>query len=111
MVPLKILWLMPGLQVMNLVLFWINSVHHYLYNYSLLFPCFYAGLLGGSVYVQCYSRINCDLPVDIRELALASAAVADSLGIIVADIASLFIQSCIYDRNNIEGAAVECPWI
>ena len=30
-------------------------------------------------------------------------------GIFVADIVSLFVQSCIYKRNEIGGAVVECP--
>ncbi|KAL7519812.1 hypothetical protein ACHAWX_004565 [Stephanocyclus meneghinianus] len=107
-VSLSVLWLMPMLQVGNLVFFLLNSVHHFWYNYSLLLPCFFAGLLGGGVYVQAYSRLNLDFPVDLREFAIASAGVADSLGILVADVASLFIQSCIYDRNGIEGAAVKC---
>ena len=48
--------------------------------------------LGGSVYVQGFSRINSDLPTELREFGMASAGVADSLGILVADISALFIQ-------------------
>ncbi|EED92444.1 cln3-like protein, partial [Thalassiosira pseudonana CCMP1335] len=88
-VPLPILWLMPLLQVTNLLFFWLDSVHHWWYDYTLLFPCFFAGLLGGAVYVQGYSRINADFPLELREFAISSAGVADSLGILVADISSL----------------------
>lgn len=42
--------------------------------------------------MQAYSRLNLDFPVALREFAIASAGVADSLGILVADVASLFIQ-------------------
>lgn len=91
-VPLPILWLMPLLQVTNLLFFWLDSVHHWWYDYTLLFPCLFAGLLGGAVYVQGYSRINADFPLELREFAISSAGVADSLGILVADISSLFIQ-------------------
>lgn len=89
---LSILWLMPLLQVINLIFFWADSIHHFWYNYTLLLPCFYAGLLGGSVYVQGFSRINHDFPIELREFAIASAGVADALGVLLADIASLFIQ-------------------
>jgi battenin len=89
---LPVLWLMPALQVLNLLFFWLDSVQHFWYNNSLLSLCFFAGLLGGGVYVQGFSRINLDLPVDLREFAIASAGVADSLGILTADICSLFIQ-------------------
>ena len=71
--------------------------------------CFVAGLLGGGVYVQGYNRINADMPKELREFAISSASVADSLGILVADICSLFILSCIYQRNGIDGAVVSCP--
>eukprot|EP00571_Detonula_confervacea_P004719 CAMPEP_0172314092 /NCGR_PEP_ID=MMETSP1058-20130122/21636_1 /TAXON_ID=83371 /ORGANISM="Detonula confervacea, Strain CCMP 353" /LENGTH=550 /DNA_ID=CAMNT_0013027859 /DNA_START=25 /DNA_END=1677 /DNA_ORIENTATION=- len=106
---IPILWLMPFLQVINLYFFWLNSIHHFWYNYFLLLPCFFAGLLGGGVYVQGYNRVNMDMPVELKEFAIASVGIADSLGILVADILSLFIQSCIYRLNNIEGAVVECP--
>ena len=106
---LKFLWLMPLLQVVNFFVFWSISVHHYWYNYSLLLPCFYAGLLGGGVYVQGFSRINMDFPLDLREFAISSASVADGLGILIADVLSLFIQSCLYQRNGVDGAIVSCP--
>lgn len=91
-VSLAVLWIMPAMQVVNLAFFWMTSIHHFWYNYTLLIPCFCAGLLGGGVYVQGFSRINLDFPVELREFAIASAGVADSLGILVADIAALFIQ-------------------
>mmetsp|Transcript_17609 Transcript_17609/g.36114 ORF Transcript_17609/g.36114 Transcript_17609/m.36114 type:complete len:597 (+) Transcript_17609:186-1976(+) len=106
---LRVIWLMPFLQALNLFLFWSISMHHYWYNYSLLILCFFSGLLGGGVYVQGYSRINTDLPISLREFAISSASVADGLGILLADIFSLFIQSCIYEKNGVEGAVVSCP--
>ncbi|KAL7527879.1 hypothetical protein ACHAXR_002179 [Thalassiosira sp. AJA248-18] len=107
---IPMLWAMPFLQVVNLYFFWLNSIHHFWYNYSLLLPCFFAGLLGGGVYVQGYSRVNMDMPMELKEFAIASVGIADSLGILVADILSLFIQSCIYKENNIEGAVANCPY-
>ena len=104
-----VLWLMPFLQVLNLVVFYIIAVHHYIYNQILFVGCFYAGLLGGAVYVHGYGRISKDIPLAKREFALASASVADSFGIILADFCGLFIQSCLYQANNISGAVVSCP--
>ena len=54
---IQVLWLMPFLQVLNLYFFWVNSLRHFWYNYSLLVPCFCAGLLGGGVYVSSYSHL------------------------------------------------------
>ena len=81
-----------------------------MYNNIMLVGCLYAGLLGGAVYVQGYSRISKDLPVSVREFALASASVADSFGIILGDLSGLVIQSCLYRANQIEGAVAVCPF-
>lgn len=94
---------------MNLIFFVWTAVTHVWYDWSLLLPCFGAGLLGGGVYVNAYTRINADLPPHQKEFALASASVADSFGIVLADITGLYIQSCIYRANKISGAAVTCP--
>ena len=107
--PMWLLYLMPALQTLNLMLFYLIAAHHFLYSYLLLAGCFYVGLLGGAVYVHGYSRINKDLPVSQREFALASASMADSFGIIVAGISGLFIQACLYRSNHIDGAIVSCP--
>ena len=106
---IPILWLMPILQGVNLYFFWLDSLHQFWYNYLLMLPCVYAGLLGGSVYVQGFSRINLDMPMELKEFAIASVGVADSLGILVADVISLFLQSCIYSQHGIKGAVVDCP--
>jgi hypothetical protein len=71
--------------------------------------CFFAGLLGGSVFVQGFSRISIDMSMEKKELAIASAVVSMNFGILSADVLSLFIQSCIYSKNGIEGAVVTCP--
>jgi battenin len=104
------LWLMPLLQVVNVLFFTVVAANHFWYNYGLLIPCFYAGLLGGAVYVHGYKRICADFGiVDRREFALAATSVAESFGIVCADVMGLFIQACLYQINGIEGAAVSCP--
>lgn len=80
-----------------------------MYSYFLLIPCQYVGLLGGAVYVNGYTGICADLPLEHREFALSSTSVAESFGIVMADILGLFIQSCIYRANGMEGAVVSCP--
>lgn len=106
---MAVFWLMPLLQCANLVVFSFIAATHFWYDYSLLVLCFYVGLLGGGVYVNGYLRINSDLPKPVREFALATVSVADTIGIVVADISGIFIQSCLYKRNGIEGAVVQCP--
>jgi len=107
---LTTLWILPGIQFSLLLFFiWVVAIHHIWYSWSLLILCFLAGLLGGGVYVNAYTRINSDIPAEQNEFALSSASVADSFGIILADVTGLFIQSCLYMFNNIPGAEVSCP--
>uniref|UniRef100_A0A7S0AUP9 Battenin n=1 Tax=Minutocellus polymorphus TaxID=265543 RepID=A0A7S0AUP9_9STRA len=106
---MAVFWLMPILQCMNLVFFTVLAATHFWYDYTMLILCFYVGLLGGGVYVNGFLRINSDLPRSVREFALATVSVADTIGIVVADISGLFIQSCLYQRNGIAGAVVQCP--
>lgn len=98
------------LQTFNLIMFYLNATFHTLYNDFLFVGCFYAGLLGGAVYVQGYSRISKDLPISVREFALASASVADSFGVILGDTTGLLLQACLYRANQIEGAVAVCPF-
>lgn len=107
--PIWLLWTMPVLQTINLIFFYHVAISKFWYNYFLLIPAFYVGLLGGAVYVSGYQRINKDLPLPLREMALSSSSVADSFGILLADISGLFIQACIYDHHGVEGAVVTCP--
>lgn len=111
--PIWILWLMPGLQCVNLALFSYVASHASatpLYNpATLYFGAFYAGLLGGACYINAYTRICKDFALEYQELALSSTSVGESLGIVVADILGLFIQSCLYQANGLEGAMVKCP--
>jgi len=107
--PMWVLWLMPMLQCINLVFFYFVAVYQFWYNNALFIVCFYVGLLGGGVYVNGYMSVNRDLPVSIREFALSTVSVADTLGIVFADFSGLFIQSCLYQVNGIHGAAVSCP--
>ena len=108
--PLWLLWLMPGLQCLNLVFFYAVASQRFLYNYAILLPmCFYTGLLGGGVYVNGYMRINRDLSRGKREFVLSTASVADGFGVFCADLTGLFLQSCLYGKFGIKGAVVGCP--
>jgi battenin len=133
-VNLQVLWLLPALQVGNLILFCYTAASgggggydnddgdHYnndnngalaswLYQRPiLLLGAFYTGLLGGAVYVHGYKRITADYDQGQVELALSATSVAEGLGVLVADVASLFIQSCLYHIHGWTGAVVTCPF-
>ena len=105
----EVLWVSASLQVVILVFFVYDAVWHVWYDWGLLVPCFVVGLFGGFVYVQSFKRITHDVPRNYKEFALSSCSMADTFGIVIADSAALVIQSCLYERNGIKGATIDCP--
>ena len=100
--------LMPVLQTGLLVLFYAIAYYQFMYSYILLVPCFVVGLLGGLVYVNAFNLISKEVEKGKTELALATASVADSCGIMMSDVTGLFLQACLYEHHGIEGAKVKC---
>ncbi|TMW65779.1 hypothetical protein Poli38472_008421 [Pythium oligandrum] len=102
-----VLYLMPALQTALLVFFTLVSVFHFWYNWSLLVFCFLAGLLGGGVYVNAFTLLSREVPVSHVEFALSAASISDTLGIMAADFAGLYLQGCLYAVNRLPGATVQ----
>lgn len=66
---------------------------------------------GGGVYVNAFTLINKEVDPNLREMALSSACVADSTGILLADIMSLYWQWCLFAANGIaDQADGACPF-
>ncbi len=92
----RLLWLMPVLQCALLGFFYADAAYQFWNGWSLLLPAFVVGLLGGAVYVNAFTLIDREVEPAFREFALTTASVADSLGIIAADVTSMFLQACLY---------------
>jgi battenin len=108
---LKMLWAFPMLQCLFFAFFVVVADAHMMYTWGLLFPCFLTGLIGGAVYVNAYTLINHEIEPSMRELALSGASAADSFGIGMSNIVSLFVQACLFQANGIEDQAdMGCPW-
>jgi len=117
--PMGLLWAMPVLQTLNVIVYWAVAAHDGGTDGSLLgwytpwflYPtAFYTGLLGGGVYVHGYLRICKDLRDEQhREFALSATSLAESLGIVVADVLGLVVQACLYEIHGLDGAVVDCP--
>ena len=95
------LWFMPLLQVVLLLFFLLDGYYQFWYNYGLLSLCFVVGLLGGGVYVHGFSLLAESVPPFLKEFSLSAASVADSFGIALAVVCSIFIQESLYDYHNI----------
>jgi battenin len=118
-VPMAVLWLMPTLQTLNVVIYWSiaanqqdsSIVGSFWHSPTFLYTtAFYTGLLGGAVYIHGYKRICKDITLAHREFALSATSVAESFGILMADLSGLVIQACLYRINKLDGAVLTCPF-
>lgn len=109
---LKTLWAMPVGQCCLLAFFVADAMPQFMwwYSYSLLPLCGVAGLFGGCVYVNAFRLCSDALPQPLKELGAASLAVSMDIGCTFANVAGLFIQSCLYQANGIPGASATCPF-
>lgn len=67
------------------------------------------GLIGGTLYVQMFLRIDRELPPDKREAALATCTCADTGGVLAGEFAGLLSQLCLFEHLGLLGGSV-CPW-
>jgi battenin len=96
LVYIKWFWILAILQVINFVLFFLESIYLVLPSFWLtFFLVLYEGLLGGGVYVNAFYSITKQVPKVHREFSMGVASVADSFGITSAGIASIFIHNFI----------------
>ncbi|RLN90971.1 hypothetical protein BBJ28_00015742 [Nothophytophthora sp. Chile5] len=102
-----VLYFMPALQTVLLVFFTLVAATHFWYNWGLLLLCFVVGLLGGGVYVNAYTLLSKEIPPSHVELALVAVSVGDTVGVMFADCAGLFLQGCLYSINRLPGAAID----
>ncbi|EWM22857.1 cln3like protein [Nannochloropsis gaditana] len=99
---LPLLWTLPALQCLLLLFFCLNAIWHFWYDWGLLSLCFVAGLFGGAVYVAGFSLISRHTRDDHRELALVSASIADTVGIMLSNVAGLLLQVISIDEKGRE---------
>merc|ERR1712087_1055853 len=64
-------------------------------------PALFVGFLGGFVYVQAFVLISAQVDKRYVELALSTASVADTFGIITADIVGVILQGCLFGHLGI----------
>lgn len=95
------LWILPVVQLLMVVFFVLVAIYHFWYDNTLLVLCFGVGLIGGLGYVNTFRVVSEVVPPELKELALASASVGDSFGVMASDIVGTFLQIYLYWRNGI----------
>ncbi|ETN74588.1 CLN3 protein [Necator americanus] len=79
--------LMPVFQLLNTIFFLFNAIYAFLPNFGIVCAIvLYEGLIGGSSYVNTFHHIHKKVDPSVREFALSTVSLADSVGIIIQSI-------------------------
>ncbi|XP_041348415.1 battenin-like isoform X3 [Gigantopelta aegis] len=82
---IKKLWILPILQLANLVVLLTQVYFRYIPNIWIIFAIIlFEGLLGGAAYVNTFYRMSQEIPSEHREFSLGVATLGDSIGIAAA---------------------------
>uniref|UniRef100_A0A915C4J6 Battenin n=1 Tax=Parascaris univalens TaxID=6257 RepID=A0A915C4J6_PARUN len=88
--PYSILVLLPILQLLNAVLFFLDALYFFIPHIGIIFTLIlFEGLFGGSSYVNTFDRIHNYVAPDVREYALSVGSLGDSVGIVIAGFTSI----------------------
>eukprot|EP00949_MAST-11_sp_MAST-11-sp1_P003944 g3944.t1 len=90
--------LLPFLQGILFTLFWLDAIWMWVYSYVLLLFCLLVGLIGGSIYVGMFALLSEEKEAEFK---LTATSLADSVGIILANIVGIYIQHSIYSFHKI----------
>ena len=94
LIPIKHIWVMALLQVLNVGVLFAESYSHIFPHIAITFIfIFYEGLLGGGCYVNAFSRIRKEVSPTYCEFSLGLASVADSCGIALAGVSAIFLHN------------------
>lgn len=105
--PINTLWPLPTLQIINVAIFLAQALTDMMpAAWMVLFLVFWEGLLGGCVYVNGFRLIKERKRPDLREFSLGFASVADTFGIVIASLLSLWLEPTLRTyrrRHHLQG--------
>lgn len=88
------LYILPFLQCANVVIFYLQALHHVLPHIAIVFTLIYIeGLFGGASYVNTFNRIHKEAPPEVREFSLSIASAGDSVGISLSGFCSILLHN------------------
>ena len=98
---IKVMWLMPFIQV-GLMLFFVSDAYsQYWYNWTLLIPAFCVGLIGGAVYIGVFALIAEEVKPELKEYSMGVAIIANTVGILASNVCGVYVQKGLYSYHNI----------
>jgi battenin len=99
---LKTIWFLPLTQIALFFFFWFDAYYMFWYDWSLIAPAFCVGLVGGAVYVGAFALIAEEVPPELKEFSMSVAIIADSIGILAANVSGLWIEQSLYAFHHIK---------
>ena len=92
-IRIRRLYLPSLLQVANLLLLTAHGIWNFIPSVYIVFLIiFWEGLLGGAVYVNTFSEIMHNVPIQDREFSMGATSVSDSGGICIASLISMPLE-------------------
>jgi battenin len=99
--PIKRLYIVATLQVVNLGFLWAVAYWNFIPNIWILFPIIvWEGLIGGSIYVNAFYLISSEIDDAYKEFCLSSVSFWYACGILGSAFAGLALQPWLIDRRN-----------
>ena len=99
---LKVMWLLPLVQV-GLMLFFISDAYdQYWYDWTLLIPAFCVGLIGGAVYIGVFALIAEEVKPELKEFSMSVAIIANTIGILMSNICGVYVQKELYKYHHLD---------
>ncbi|KAI6242378.1 Battenin [Aphelenchoides fujianensis] len=94
--PAVFLALFPLYELLNAGFFFAEATRHFLPHIGVVFALvFVEGAVGGASYANTYFRIHTEVPPARREFSLAIATLSDVVGIALAGVATLPLQTAV----------------
>ena len=98
---LKVMWVLPFVQVALMSFFISDAYAQYWYNWSLLAPAFCVGLIGGAVYIGVFALIAEEVKPQLKEFSMGVAIIANTIGILASNVCGLYVQKFLYKYHNL----------
>ncbi|GMM32387.1 amino acid transporter [Martiniozyma asiatica (nom. inval.)] len=100
---LENLYILSILQMGNLIILILQSIFMYIQTFWVICAIIlFEGLLGGAGYVNTFSQVRETTKESDREFALGCVGISDSMGVVIAAIVSIFLETqlCKYQVHN-----------
>ncbi|KAL3110824.1 hypothetical protein niasHT_014761 [Heterodera trifolii] len=92
--PTFVLYLLAVLQCGNILIFYFQSLFHYIPHIGIVFiVIFVEGLLGGASYVNTFDKIHKKTQKELREFSMSIVATSDSLGVTIAGFSAILLHN------------------